>query len=310
MGTAATLSTAITGETLRLCLTLLLGALAITAVARLRTVTPGTTLVAPWRWAMLGVLATTCAALLNARDPASAAAPWLRYLAGATLLAAPMAVLGAKRPQDRAWQWVVLSLVVFVMLPAGHQWLYRPASDLHIEIAWQWFVLAIAAIGVGNYLTTAHALAATFAGFALYCYLGDQFPAWLRAELPERDLMGLAALAVAAAVAKRTRRRKLGARHDRLWREFRDLFGAAWGLRCAERFNAAAAQSGWQATLSWQGFVLPDGQTELAPAEFQCLENLLRRFVSPAWIAERIDGSRSESPHESTVPITARHESR
>lgn len=294
-------------ETLRLGVTFLLGALAVTAVARLRPVTRGTTLFAPWCWAIAGALAVAGASLLNARVGGGDSAPWLRYLAGATLLAAPMAVLGAKRPQDRAWQWVVLSLMGLALLPAGHQWLSHPGSELRLEPAWQWFVLAIGTIGVSNYLLTSRALAAALAGVALHCFLGEQFPAWMHVELPERDLLGLAALASAAALARRNSRRQNLPPHDRLWRDFRDLFGAAWALRCAERFNASGAQPGDRATLGWHGFTLSQapghrrhaaGETELTPAESQCLENLLRRFVSPEWISTRLT---CEPPHESTV---------
>jgi len=306
METAETLSTAIPGDTLRLGVTLLLGALAMTAVVRLRPVTRGTTLVAPWCWALAGTLAVTCAAAWNTSAGTTESAPWTRYLAGATLLAPPMAVLGAKRPQDRAWQWVVLSLVAFALLPAGHQWLYHPGSDLRLETAWQWFVLVIVGIGVANYLLTSRALAAAIAGVALYCFLGEQFPAWLRFALPERDLAGLGTLALAAHLARRTPVRDGLAAYDRAWRDFRDLFGATWGLRCAERFNLAATQSGWRSALGWHGFDLPADQPTLTPPEVQCLENLLRRFVSPEWIAARITKNGGELAREAAVQVVSR----
>lgn len=303
METAETLSTAIPGDTLRLGVTLLLGTLAMTAVARLRPLTRGTTLVAPWCWALAATLAVSCAAVLNGAGGGAQA--WIRYVAGATLLAPPMAILGAKRPQDRAWQWIVLSLVAFALLPAGHQWLYHPGSDLLLETAWQWFVLVIAVIGVSNYLLTSRALAATLAGLALYCFLGEQFPAWLRFNVPERDLAGVGALALAAHLARRAADRENLAACDRLWRDFRDLFGATWGLRCTERFNLAASQSGWRAALGWHGFDMPVDQPSLTPPEVQCLENLLRRFVSPEWIAERCKKNAGEGSPKTTVQKTA-----
>lgn len=301
METAETLSTAIPGDMLRLGVTLLLGTLAMTAVARLRPMTRGTTLVAPWCWALAGTLAVSCAAAWNGSASDGEASAWIRYVAGATLLAPPMAILGAKRPQDRAWQWVVLSLVAFALLPAGHQWLYHPGSDLRLETAWQWFVLVIATVGAANYLLTSRALAAAIAGLALYSFLGEQFPAWLRFSVPERDLAGLGAVALAAHLAQRTPAREGLAPHDRAWRDFRDLFGATWGLRCAERFNIAASQAGWRAALGWHGFDLPADQPTLTPPEVQCLENLLRRFVSPEWIAARMNKNVGEGSRETTV---------
>jgi hypothetical protein len=290
METAAVLSTAMTGATLRLGVALVLAALLLAAVARLRPLTRGTTLLAPWWWAVAVAITVNAAVIWNASQPASDLTPWVRYLAGATLLAPPMAVLGAKRPQDGAWQWVVLSLVTLAILPAAHQWLFHPGSELRLEPAWQWFVLVIAAVGVGNYLITARALAAALVGVGMYCFLGEQIPGFLRFEVPERDVVGLAALAAGALLARRLPGRDGLAPHDRLWRDFRDDFGAAWALRSAERFNAAAAQAGWGTTLAWGGFGLHEGQAELTPAEAQCFDNLLRRFVDPEWIAIRVDG--------------------
>jgi hypothetical protein len=83
---------------------------------------------------------------------------------------------------------------------------------------------------------------------------------------------------------------------DRLWRQFRDLCGAAWSLRVAERVNASAKIAGLPVTLGWTGFITHDGKTiDSLPVEMQnsITENLcslLRRFVSRSWIDRRLNG--------------------
>ncbi len=80
---------------------------------------------------------------------------------------------------------------------------------------------------------------------------------------------------------------------DRVWLDFRDAFGAVWGLRVMERMNASAAMLGWPVTLSWQGFLANEpgaGNVETPQIVEDSLRTLLRRFVSPAWIDERLAG--------------------
>ena len=81
--------------------------------------------------------------------------------------------------------------------------------------------------------------------------------------------------------------RRRGARQplDRLWLDFRDLVGTLWALRVAERINTASAQCGWSARLGWHGWTL-DGPPPAAME--RSLRMLLRRFVSPQWIDQRL----------------------
>jgi hypothetical protein len=83
----------------------------------------------------------------------------------------------------------------------------------------------------------------------------------------------------------------------RVWLEFRDLFGAFWSLRVAERWNDVAAQRQWPMLLGWRGFyglepATPEG---ICPPDAmeegdRVLHSLLRRFVSRDWIARRAGG--------------------
>jgi hypothetical protein len=85
--------------------------------------------------------------------------------------------------------------------------------------------------------------------------------------------------------------------YDRLWIDFRDAFGLLWALRVQERVNAAAAMYGWPFMLVWSGFVETESGQPIAAfspetekALRQNLKGLLRRFVSPEWIGERLAG--------------------
>ena len=82
---------------------------------------------------------------------------------------------------------------------------------------------------------------------------------------------------------------------DRLWREFRDLFGIAWARRIQDRMNDLAVQHAWPVRLQPEGFVpsqpAPASETT-APAPAlspeQALRWLLRRFADEAWIERRL----------------------
>ena len=99
---------------------------------------------------------------------------------------------------------------------------------------------------------------------------------------------------------------------DRLWRDFCNLYGLAWGLRVAERFNASAAANRWPVTLTWRGFRSPsgDGSPGLSAAEREAVaENLaswLRRFVEPTWIAERVGTGAVGAEPDTAEPLNGR----
>jgi hypothetical protein len=62
-----------------------------------------------------------------------------------------------------------------------------------------------------------------------------------------------------------------------------------------EQLNAVSQSNGWNLRLQWSGFHTMDGSPDwsLPPDQLrvlrQSLQNLLRRFVSPEWIATRLE---------------------
>jgi hypothetical protein len=277
----------------------LLGLAGAALLACLRGRLIGTTLTAAWCWAF-GSLAGLVSASVALVSGAALAEPL--YLAAAMSTFCPlMAVLGAKRPQHRVWQWIVLSLWVVLDLPAGQWLLQGTVSELHP--ARSWFAAILILVGVANYLPTRYWLASLLFGAAQLVLLADFLP-W-PAPLGRQPNVALALVvsALAAAVLRR-RSRATAEPLDRAWLDFRDLFGTVWALRVAERINSVSATSGWQVTLNWDGFSsaasaqLGNGTAAdfvpCLPAEVRgplgdILRSVLLRFVSPEWIAQRLE---------------------
>ncbi|HEV2969264.1 MAG TPA: hypothetical protein VGY55_04680 [Pirellulales bacterium] len=258
----------------------------------------GTTLLAPWLWsigslAIVAISETAIAVLHAAQTPATAQ---LRLAAAATTFCPLVALLGAKRPQDRAWQWIVLSFWVILSLPTAEAWLMRPSEPPTVHPVWSWFLAVLVFFGCANYLPTRFWPAAILAAAGQIVLNWSYLPAPLPA-LPEiAPLMGLGMLVAALVAASVIGVRPLRGNEslDRLWLDYRDRYGAVWGLRVAERINAAAKSYGWDVRLGWYGFtaghgglvtvVLPEQRAEIEKS----LRTVLRRFVSAEWIDRRL----------------------
>jgi hypothetical protein len=260
----------------------------------------GTTLLAPWWWSVvsLSLVAGGEAAIAVCRVSETAAAAQWRLAAGAMTFCPLVALLGAKRPQNRAWQFIVFSFWVILALPAAQARLLRPEEPPAVHPLWSWFLVVLMVVGLTNYLPTRFWFAGLLAALGQATFHWQYLPFGSQFAPQQAPLCGLAlmsASAVAAAVLARIPRRIIDPL-DRLWLDFRDQFGVVWGLRVAERINALAKMSGWDARLGWLGFstgasgpaaeISPGVKTELAKS----LGSLLRRFVSSEWIERRMAG--------------------
>lgn len=285
------------------------GAAAGLVLARYRRRVRGTTLIGPWAWSCAALAAVLAAELFVDSGAAATlskhAAIHVRYLAAITTLAPIVSLLGAKRPQDRAWQWIVFSLLALLALPSIKAIAFDGGAPPEPHAAWRWLIAVIALAGLFNYLPTRFALSAALFFFGQSLLLAEYLPGPKWPASAERWLLGLACLAAAPLAASMTARRRTpaAAPEDRLWLDFRNAFGALWALRVAERFNASAAQCGWNVWLSWSGLrstsEAANGQEheatsaliadEFRPALHQAMKSLLWRFVSSEWIDERLD---------------------
>jgi hypothetical protein len=252
----------------------------------------GTTLVAPCRWALVSTLSLLVVALGATFSDAA------RFAAAATTFCPLMAVLGAKRPQDRGWQWVVGSLWIVLVWPAGQAVLLR-SGDLDLFEAWKLFLVGLIALGPLNYLPTRNWLPSLLVAggqtVLLSSYLwevSDAAKPWL---LP----VGVACFLLAATIVTCRKRCQEPFSSHRFhlpqqlnqkkvpdtffkWLRFRDAYGAFWALRIQSRVNQTAELRRWPMRLDWQGFESsaeePPTAEQMAELE-QTTQTLFRRFM-------------------------------
>lgn len=281
---------------------LALGLAGVLALAAQGRQVAGTTLLAVWAWALaalLGLTAATVAGMLGADALGKKGVALVHYLASTLALTPGLALLGAKRPQSGMWQGVVAALLAMAWIPAGLAFALPAQPQLEVPIYLRGLELALVLMVAANYVATRHVLLAAWASVGL---LVTQASWWFElspAEIAWTTFHGLAACACVALLSwLPSSERAKSSPADRLWLDFRDAYGALWALRVAERVNALAELNGWKLRLLWNGFApsesgeegaspdLPPDARELAGAE-KTLRSLLRRFVSPDWIAAR-----------------------
>lgn len=278
----------------------LLGVTALAMLWATRRQRRGTTLVAPAAWSGLSLatlaLATVCETLLQ---PGEKAESW-RYLAAVGTFCPVMALLGAKRPQHTAWQWIVGSLWGLLALPALESLVLRPGDALYIAPAWRWLVAILWAIEAMNHVPTRYWPSACLALLGQGVLLRGCWPveaSWLASfglNTAGLNCTGLALLVASLAlVVLGLPRLPAGITGlDRVWIDFRNSFGAAWGLRIIQRLQETSRLRGWGVNATWQGFATNTGEQSLsretAAHVEQALESLLWRYVSKPWIATRM----------------------
>lgn len=254
----------------------------------------GTTLMAVWIWSLVALLAIGSCEILIGTTAEGPSANWIlpaRFAVAMGTFCPIMAMLGAKRPQDRAWQFIVLSLWGILCLPTFEWLLFTGVREIHP--ARFWFLISLVGIGALNGLATRAWLSCLLYGMGQLALIAPFLPeaqTWLPSDQAPR--LGMAFMATAWTLQALPRgRRGRGTGLDRVWLDFRDAFGVVWGLRVAERMNASASMYDWPLTLQWHGFLPRETSattTEVPHAVEESLRSLLRRFVSPDWIDERM----------------------
>lgn len=222
-------------------------------------------------------------------------AAW-RFLAASSTLCPSIALLGAKRPQDGPWQWIVGSLWLVLALPAIQHLMLQRSVAFEVHPARAWFLFVLLVIGATNSVFSRYGPAVLLFVAGQVVLLTPHLPAgvrWLPSVAPGWGLFGLTTAIVMAQIS--IRKRATTPALNRVWLDFRDAFGLVWSLRFMERMNTVAHTNGWNMTLQWSGFEASDGSPnwQLSPDQLRVLRqsfaNLLRRFVSPEWIADRLD---------------------
>jgi hypothetical protein len=235
--------------------------------------------------------------------------PWascLWYLAAVTALIPPIAALGARRPINRAWTWFVLVPLILVfawpVVPAVWRGAGIPAAfDLETPMVVGFLLVSI--MGAGNYLGLSHSVSAVLWLAGQWLVIVPLCPAtagWMTGAWSPRPW---AAFCLVAAgwiadwqVARRRRAPDLGRQPlDRVWDDFRELFGIVWARRLMERFNEEAQRQRMSLRLGLHGFEkaagggqkMNDDAASLVAAE-KSLRWLLQKFVDPDWIDRRM----------------------
>lgn len=272
---------------------LLLGAAALTLLFVSRTSRRATTLTAPAMWSALSFVLLALFPVLTASGFWGKFAEPIRFITAVSAFCPMMALLGAKRPQDKAWQWIVGSLWGLLALPALETIAFRPGQTLYIAPAWAWLMIILLAIEASNHLPTRYWPSAilTLSGQVLLVgpYLPGQWFTLADWQMP----VGLGCLVVALGLVSFGFPRRSATQQsiDLMWIDFRDRFGAAWGLRILQRLQETARMCKWDVNATWQGFETAAGSKPLSPEATaqveQALASLLWRFVSKEWMEER-----------------------
>ena len=256
----------------------------------------GTTLTPVWWWAFASLATLVGAeAWIATGQVAEVYHPPLRFAVACLTLCPGIALLGAKRPQDRGWGFIVVSLWAILILPAVELMVLRPGQTLELRDARQWFLVILIALGPLNTMATRMAPAGLLLAIGQGLLFTRQLPGWqidAAWAAPPVTLFLFAVVAWWCSWQIRLQRHSSG--WNAVWRDFRDLFGTLWALRVAQRINAVAEVQRWNVRLGWNGFRPIEDPEARPPTEAelkQAFTNLLRRFVSDAWVVARIDSS-------------------
>jgi len=201
----------------------------------------------------------------------------LRYLALVLVGCAGVAVLGARRPGVAAWDFVVGGLLVVLA-----SWLVEgvlTGGGIQLGGVRSTFLAGLLAFASVNYLFTRMGLAALVLGVA--CAL--EMSGLVGGPIDGRAVDWMMAVVpwVAWVLA---RKRSRAAEADRVWLDFRDRYGLAWGQHVRGQFNRSAANAGSPAVLEWGGLrgIVPAAQPDCAAR----LRALTKRFGSETGMVE------------------------
>lgn len=276
----------------------------------------GTTLTTAWTWSVLAATAWTVTWFADScwQQIPTAIADHVWYACAVLSLCPPIAVLGSRRPGTRVWTaFILLPMLLALCWPVGASWFQgSELRGLQLEAPQLLAFVLVLVMGVGNYCGTAFTLSALLYGGSLFTMVlssSELAPSWLTPPSTTRFWCTNVVI-LAVLLSKVSTRPTPATRFDRLWFDFFDMFGLVWGRRIQDRINFIANSEGLAAHLELEGFVWskstsefkserisdldssqPEIQLSLRDPEIrveEILRWLLRRFVDPVWIDERI----------------------
>ena len=256
-------------------------------------------------------------------SPAAADHAW--YVCAVLALCPPMAVLGSRRPGTRVWTWfIVFPMLLALCWPIMALRLQgSELRGLQLETPQLIAFGLVLVMGVGNYCGTKYTLPALIYGasiLAIVVSCSTIAPGWCRDRTATR-FWSMSAMALAISVSAQSTRPAGRTRFDRLWLDFFDTFGIVWGRRIQDRVNFLARKERWPMRLELDGFFeikrlspadlaskksIDDDLVLLGNAAMESrMEHtfrwLLRRFVDPSWINERLESENAINSTDLTV---------
>jgi hypothetical protein len=197
-----------------------------------------------------------------------------------------MAVLGAKRPQDRGWQWVVASLWLVLLVPAGQAWVARGGGSLELSVVWRGLLVGLACLTLLNYGPTAWGVNAALVTCGQFMLVSAYFKNATPEEVCTSRFLAVGLFSLAAGF-RPWRLRKAASEATQRWLAFRDGWGAFWGLRVMNRINESAEAGHWPVRLAWGGFVPADDQASAATLDEHVAAQIEQTMDSLLWRFER-----------------------
>ncbi len=234
----------------------------------------------------------------------------LWYWTAVVSLVPPIAVLGAKRPGSEAWNFFVLVPLVLVLgWPALTVWIAAGPGALRVETPVLIGFVLVLVMGCGNYIATRLAFPALLYALSVVLVLApcSTVSAGQGVSPETYRLAGTGCLLLAVGGGRWILRRPSLAANgpNRVWNDFREMFGIVWMKRAMDRINEEFAErEQWPARLGtdgleWSGTPTEEQRQHTEARFAYALYWLLRRFVDPEWIDRRLEtlnvGDRSAS---------------
>ena len=275
-------------------------ALLIAALPRIRR----TTLLSPWCWLIAAIWAMVLSHSVEPIEIHATDRHWyqaLQYSAHALIFCPFMSLLGARRPQNKMWELVVLTLWIILVLPALEAIFIRPGQIYDTQGIRASFMLILILVSSMNIVLGRFWICGVLLACAQLALVNQHLPDWCHLSLSNLPVWGMGfAIAALSLVLIMPRPDRSGlTREDRVWLDFRDMFGGMWALRIRDRINVLAKNHDWDLRLEWHGFCrrngdalpeeLPEGVQEILHLNFW---NLMRKFISQPWLDARLNNHR------------------
>ena len=227
------------------------------------------------------------------------------YWTAVVSLVPPIAVLGAKRPGSEAWNYFVLVPLVLVLgWPALTVWTAQGPGALRVETPVLIGFVLVLVMGCGNYVATRLAFPSLLYALSVVLVLApcSTVSAGSGVSAGGFRLAGVVSLLLAVGwgrlILRRPTRQVNGP--DRVWNDFREMFGIVWMKRAMDRINEEFAErEQWPARLGtdgleWSGTPTEEQRRHVEARLAYAMHWMLRRFVDPEWIDRRLGNDLAE----------------